>query len=161
MAKALLPCIALAALFCFVQANPAHSGTAIKARLYSPNASEEASGTLMLDGFNLSGHLSGGGIDVLVSGIVKNSSVQVDVVGHLLVSCGLNRQSMSGTAPNAGPSTSVEMTFTCDKRFMGGDYLFRLDLGLPTHQLQIPAGSDPGESAAINPTSGKVQRNPA
>lgn len=142
------PAIAwLIAAFLLASVSAVNAGDVVKARLASPNAAEEVSGTLTLDGFNLSGHLSGGGIDVMISGTVKSNSVEVEISGHLVVSCGLNPQSINGTAPNNGPSTSVEMAFTCDKRYMGDTYLFRLDLGLPPHHPQIPTGTDPGESA--------------
>jgi hypothetical protein len=165
MAKTLLPCIALAALFCFAQANPAHSGTAIKAKLYSPNASEEATGTLMLDGFNLSGHLRGGGIDVLVSGVVKSNSVDIEVTGHIVPSCSVNRQSMNGAGANEGAGTSITLDFSCATKgtgFFGGgqDYLFRLDLALPSPHLQIPAASGQNAESGMR-WSGEIYGDPA
>jgi hypothetical protein len=145
-------------------ASSAQAGDSIKARLYSANASEEVSGTLTLDSYNLAGHLTGGGIDVTVSGVVKSNYVDVEVTGHIVLNCSLNRQSMSGTADNAGQGTSVTMLLHCQKSggYGGGglDYLFRLDLALPSSHLQIPA--DPGEDADSGAKpSGKIQGNPA
>ena len=140
------------------------AGSAIKARLYSPNAAEEVTGTLTLDGYNLSGHLIGNEIDVTVSGEVKAGGVHVEVLGRILPGCSLNRQSMNGAADNTGINTSVELAFQCPTRANsyggGADYLFRLDLALPSPHLQIPG--DPGEDAATSPgMSGKINGDPA
>jgi hypothetical protein len=139
------------------------AGTAVKARLSSPNASEEASGTLMLTGYDLTGHLTGGGIDVEITGTVKNSGISVIVRGHIMPSCNLNQQTMTGDGENQGPGTSISLAFSCVTKagnFGGGqDYLFRLDLDVPARHLQFPTGAGPGESAAINPASSEVQRN--
>ena len=155
----------LTAAFLMTSVSAADAGDAVKARLVSPNASIEANGTLTLNGYSLAGHLSGNGIDVAISGTVKSSSVSVVVTGRISSSCNLNNQSMSGDAPNQGANTSIAFDFFCTTKagnWGGGqDYLFRLELGLPPHHLQIPTGSDPGESAAIDPVSGKVQRYPA
>jgi hypothetical protein len=145
-------------------ASPAEAGDSIKAKLYSPNASEEAGGTLALDGYNLTGHLSGGGMDVTISGEVKASGVEVEVSGRILPSCSLSHQSMNGVAHNNGLNTSVELAFQCPTKangYGGGeDYLFRLDLALPSPHLQVP--TDPGEAAdsGLRP-SGEIQGNPA
>ena len=141
----------------------ADAGDSVKARLISPNAAIEANGTLTLNGYSLAGHLSGEGIDVAISGTVKSSNVSVVVTGRISPSCNLNTQSMSGDAPNQGANTSISFDFFCTTKagnWGGGqDYLFRLELGLPPHHLQIPTGTDPGEGAAIEPLSGEVQRN--
>lgn len=145
-------------------ASPSRAGDSIKARLYSPNASEEVSGTLTLDGYNLSGHLSGGGIDVMITGEAKASGVDVEVSGRILPSCNLNRQSMSGAANNRGINTSVELAFQCPTKangYGGGeDYLFHLDLALPSSHLQIPANSGENAGSGAVP-SGEIQGNPA
>jgi hypothetical protein len=150
----------LSALVC---ASPAIAeGNAVTAKLSSPNAQEEVTGVLTLNGFDLSGHLSGERIDVTVSGTVKGS-VSIIVTGRILPTCSLNRQTMSGTASNDGQDTSVAMLLHCQKSGGwgggGADYLFRLDLGLPASPLQIPSGGDAGESAAISPISGEIQRD--
>lgn len=145
---------AFAALFFIVLVAPAgaaQAGSPVKARLASPNASEEASGTLTLDGYKLSGHLTGGGIDVTISGTVKSRSVEVEITGRIISSCNLNRQTMNGDGANEQANTSIALTFSCTTKagnFGGGqDYLFHLDLQLPPPHLQIPADSNPGESA--------------
>jgi hypothetical protein len=157
---AILAASAIPLFFALVAVTQA--GSSVAARLSSPNASEEASGTLALDGYNLAGHLTGEGIDVTISGTVKSSSVSVAVAGHIMPSCNLNRQSMSGDGDNLGANTSIALTFSCVTKagnFGGGqDYLFRLDLQLPPHHLQIPGG-DSGESAAIERRSGEIQRD--
>ena len=158
--------LALLAFFALALASgSADAGTSIKAKLASPNAAEEASGTLELNGYDLTGHLRGGGIDVEITGTVKNSGVSVVVRGRIMPSCNLNQQTMSGDGDNKGPGTSISLAFSCVTKagnFGGGqDYLFRLDLDVPTHPLRLPTGTDPGESAAISPASGEVQRNPA
>jgi len=137
-------------------------GSAVKARLYSSNASEEASGTLTLDGYNLSGHLTGGGIDVTVSGVVKSNSVDVVVTGHIVPSCNLNRQSMSNNGSNQGTATSITMDFNCTTKAggVGQDYLFRLDLALPSSHLQVPSDSGENANSGAQP-SGEIQGNPA
>lgn len=142
---------------------PAGAGDSVKAKLYSPNASEEASGTLTLDGYSLAGHLTGGGIDVTISGEAKASGVDIEVSGRILPSCSLSHQSMNGVAHNNGLNTSVELTFQCPTKangYGGGeDYLFRLDLALPSPHLQVPSdGENAGRGAA---PSGKIQGNPA
>ena len=118
---------------------------------------------LTLDGYNLSGHLSGSGIDVAVSGTVKNSRVSVVVTGRISPSCNLNGQSMTGDGPNNGAGTSITLDFFCTTKagnWGGGqDYLYHLDLDVPPHHLQIPGNTGSGESAAIDPVSGEVQRN--
>jgi hypothetical protein len=135
----------LSALAC---ASPAIAGgSAVKARLSSTNAAEQVSGVLTLNGYDLAGHLSGGGIDVTITGTVKSSSVSVLVTGRIVSSCSLHDQSMNGEAQNEGTNTSVQMTFQCVRAYVGGDYLFQLDLDLPPLHLQIPAGADPGEDA--------------
>ena len=145
-------------------ASPAEAGDTIKARLYSPNASEEVSGTLTLDGYDLAGHLTGGGIDVTIAGTAKSSGVSVVVTGRIMPLCNLNHQSMSGEGENGGLNTSVTLVFSCVTKagnFGGGqDYLFRLDLALPSPHLRVPAG--PGEDASVGGRpSGKVQGDPA
>ena len=137
--------IVLLALAC---ASPANAdGSAVKARLSSSNAGEEASGVLTLNGYDLSGHLSGGGIDVTITGTVKSSSVTVLVTGRLNPRCSVHEQSINGSAENKGANTSIQMTFQCVRAYVGGDYLFQLDLALPPLHLQIPSGPDAGEDA--------------
>jgi hypothetical protein len=153
----------IALLLALAAASPCQAGDSIKARLYSANASEEVSGILTLDGYNLAGHLTGGGVDVTISGTIKSSGVSVVVMGRIVPSCSLNRQSMSGTANNSGINTSVELAFQCPTRSSGiggADYLFRLNLALPSSHLQLPA--NPGEDAdrGAKP-SGKIQGDPA
>src|SRR5690348_15311429 len=80
--------IVLLALAC---ASPAIAGgSPVKARLSSANAGEEVGGVLTLNGYDLAGHLSGGGINVTITGTVKSSSVSVVVTGHISPSCNLN-----------------------------------------------------------------------
>lgn len=158
----LLPFLLLTRLL--TDASPAEAGDSIKVRLYSPNASEEASGTLTLDGYNLAGHLSGGSIDVTIAGTAKSDGVSIVVTGRILPSCNLHTQSMTGDGQNQGLNTSVSFVFSCASKagnFGGGqDYLFHLDLALPSPHLQIPA--DPGESADSGAGgSGEVQGNPS
>jgi hypothetical protein len=154
----------LAALAWYTPASQAQSGSGIRAKLYSANASEEASGPLMLDGYNLAGHLTGGGVDVTISGTVKSSGVSVVVTGRIMANCSLNRQSTSGEGENQGLNTSIPLVFSCTTKagnFGGGqDYLFHLDLALPSPHLQLPA--NPGEDAdrGAKP-SGKIQGDPA
>ena len=128
---------------------PGNSGSPVKARLASPNASEEVSGTLTLDGYNLSGRLTGGDIDVTITGTVKSSSVEVEITGHIVPSCNLNRQKMNGDAANNGASTSMVLDFLCTTKAagVGQDYLFQLDLDLPAHHLQSPSDANSGENA--------------
>jgi hypothetical protein len=125
--------------------------TDIKARLSSTNASEEVSGSLRLNGYDLAGHLSGGGIDVTITGTVKSSSVSVVVTGHISPSCNLNGQSMSGEGPNIGASTSITLDFFCHTKagVIGGgqDYLYHLELNLPPLHPISPGSTDPGEDA--------------
>jgi hypothetical protein len=133
-------------------ASPAIAGgAAIKASLRPANAGQAATGTLTLDGYNLSGHLSGAGVDVAVSGTVKSSGVSVVVTGRISPSCNLNSQSMSGDGPNNGANTSITLDFFCTTKagnWGGGeDYLYHLDLEVPAHHLQMPGETDPGESA--------------
>ena len=153
----------LAALAWHTPASQAESGSAIRAKLYSANASEEASGTVMLDGYNLAGHLTGGGVDVTISGTVKSSGVSIVVTGRIIPSCNLNRQSMSGDGENYGSNTSVSMVFSCVTKagsFGGGqDYLFHLDLALPSPHLQVPADSGENASRGAKP-SGEIQGDP-
>ena len=139
----------LSALAC---ASPAMAdGSAVKARLSSTNAGEEVSGVLTLNGYDLSGHLSGGGIDVTITGDVKSSSVSVVVTGHISPSCNLNGQSMSGEDPNTGASTSITLDFFCHTKAgnIGGgqDYLYHLELNLPPLHPISPGSTDPGEDA--------------
>ncbi len=142
----------------------AEAGDAIKAKLNSPNASEEVSGMLTLDGYNLAGHLTGAGIDVTITGTAKSTGVSVVVTGRIMPLCNLNRQSMSGDGGNRGLNTSVSLVFSCVTKagnFGGGqDYLFNLDLALPSPHLQVP--TDPGEAADSGAgRSGEIQGNPA
>jgi len=153
----------LGSLLCIAQVDLAQAGRAIKAKLASPGAAEEASGSLTLDGYTLTGHLSGEGIDVTISGTVKSSSVSVLVTGRIMPNCSVNRQSMSGEAANRGTNTSVIFDFTCTTK--GGsrgrvdDYLYRLDLGLPPLHPISPGNSDPGEEALNGSLGlGEVQR---
>ncbi len=141
---------------------PARAGGPVKATLSSPNAAEEASGTLELNGYDLSGHLSGGGIDVEIAGTAKNSGISVIVRGRIVPGCSLNQQTMSGEGENAAGATSIVMSFNCPSKASGAggqSYVFRLDLRLPAPRPQNPSDADPGESAAIEPVSGEVQRN--
>ncbi len=142
----------------------ARAGDVIKAKLASPGAAEEATGSLTLDGYTLAGHLSGQGIDVTISGTVKSSSVTVIVTGRIMPNCSLNRQSMYGEASNEGAKTSITFDFICSTKGgsygRGDDFLYRLDLGLPPHHSQFPTGTDPGEDAMNgSPGSREVQRN--
>ena len=143
---------AIPVLLVLAIAVPAMAGaTAIKARLHSVNTGQDAAGTLTLDGYNLSGHLSGDGIDVAISGTVKSKDVSVIVTGRISPACNLNGQSMSGDGPNVGASTSITLDFFCTTKagnWGGGqDYLYHLDLDVPPRPLQIPGQTDPGESA--------------
>ena len=139
----------IALLLALAGASPSQAGDSIKARLSSANASEEVSGTLTLDGYNLAGHLTGGGIDVAVTGSVTNNRVSVFVTGRIMPLCNLNNQSMSNDASNQGSVTSITIDFNCTTKAggVGQDYLFQLDLELPSHHLQIPSDSNPGGSA--------------
>ena len=143
--------IMLALLSILTTAPAMAGGTVIKARLHSDISGQDAAGMLTLDGYNLSGHLSGSGIDVVVSGTVKSSGVSVVVTGHIAPNCNLNGQTMSGDGPNNGAGTSIAFDFFCTTRggYWGGgqDYLYHLDLDVPPHHLQIPDATDPGESA--------------
>src|SRR6266568_643832 len=141
---------AILALLTILTAAPAMAGgTVIKASLHSDITGQDAAGMLTLDGYNLSGHLSGSGIDVAVSGTVKSSGVSVVVTGHISPSCNLNGQSMSGDGTNHGAGTSITLDFFCTTKagnWGGGqDYLYHLDLDVPAHHLQLPGETDPGE----------------
>lgn len=153
--------IVLLALAC---ASPAIAGgSPVKARLSSANAGEEVGGVLTLNGYDLAGHLSGGGINVTITGTVKSSSVSVVVTGHISPSCNLNGQSMSGDGPNSGASTSITLDFFCHTKAgnIGGgqDYLYHLELNLPPLHPISPGSTDPGEDAAADPASGEIQRD--
>ena len=149
---------------CLAGASLSHAASSIKAKLYSANASEEASGTLTLDGYNLTGHLTGGGIEVTIAGTAKSTGVSVVVTGRIMPSCNLHSQSMTGEDKNQGLNTSITLVFSCVTKagnFGGGqDYLFRLDLALPSAHLQVPA--DSGENADGGAQrSNKIQGDPA
>jgi hypothetical protein len=129
------------------------AGGIVKVRLFSADAKVDTEGTATLQGQNLNGHLIGNGTDVVLTGLVEKRSVRVDVVGRIVPSCGMSRQFMGGIDVDEGEDTSIVMTFQCSSKagnFGGGeDYQFHLDLGLPSHPLDAPSPSDPGESASL------------
>jgi hypothetical protein len=153
MIRVLRNCLLVLALLGALPAARASADSVVKVRLVSGDAMEDVEGTATLKGQKLNGHLTGSGIDVMLTGVVKNQSVSVEVVGRILPSCGLNRQSMNGIGVNNHEVTSIDLTFECSSKagnFGGGqDYQFRLDLALPSHPLYSPPPSDSGESASL------------
>jgi hypothetical protein len=166
MIRRVSPTAALAAsclILLLAFAGAAQAGSPVKARLSSPGAAEEVTGSLTLDGYILSGRLVGGDIDVTVTGVVKSRAVEVEITGRIVPSCSLNRQSMSGVGNNDGANTSLEMSFQCPTKANGygggADYLFRLNVSLPPLHPISPGNSDPGEEALNGSLGlGEVQR---
>ena len=141
------------ALFLSMPTIQAMADSTVKVKLVSADAMVEVDGTATLQGQNLRGHLIGDGSDVVLTGLVKNRSVSVDLTGRIVPSCNLNRQSMEGVGVNDHAQTSIDMTFQCSSKagsFGGGaDYRFRLDLTLPQPPLYTPSQSDTGQSASL------------
>jgi hypothetical protein len=142
------------ALLAAAPTTEASAGAAVKVRLFSPEALVDVKGTVTLTGQNLSGHLTGDDTDIALTGVVKNQSVSIDLVGRIVPSCGLLRRSMNGVGDNDGEDTSIDMTFHCSSKagnFGGGqDYQFRLNLALPSRPLYSPSPSNLGESASLD-----------
>jgi PDZ domain-containing secreted protein len=134
--------------------NQVSADSIVKVRLTSADTMIDVEGTATLQGQNLSGHLSGDGIDVTLTGLIKNDPVSVEVVGRIVPSCSLNRQSMNGIGINNNEATSIDMTFQCSSKagnFGGGeDYQFRLNLALPSRPLYSPSPTNSGESASVD-----------
>jgi hypothetical protein len=123
----------------------------IQIRLSSPDTMIDVEGAATLRGQSLSGHLTADNIDVVVTGVVKNQTVSVDLVGRFVPGCRTPRQSMDGIGSNQGEGTSIDMTFHCDGKASGSgeEYQFRLNLILPRHPLYSPLPSSSGESASL------------
>jgi hypothetical protein len=123
----------------------------VKVRLTSADTMIDVEGTATLQGQELQGHLVGNGSDVVLTGIVKNHSVSVDVVGKIVPNCLSPRQFMGAIDVNDGASTSIVLTFHCDGKGGGSgeEYQFRLDLLLPAQPLYAPPPSNSGESANL------------
>jgi len=153
MRQPLLDCLLALALLAVAPIDQASAGTGVKVRLVSPDARVDVSGTAILNGQNLSGHLTGDGIDFDLTGLVKYRSVSVNLIGRIVPACGLVRQSMNGAGQNENKATSIEMTFPClghSWGYNGGGltYQFRLDLDLPTHPVYTPP-PDAGQNASL------------
>ena len=134
-------------------ASPAWADSTIKVRLVSGGAGGEIDGTATLQGQSLHGHLIGNGADIELSGVVKNRTVTVNLVGRIAPICGMMRQSMSGAGDNEQENTSIEMSLECTGHafgYGGGEsYEYHLNLALPPHNL-LPLGpSDAGENASL------------
>jgi hypothetical protein len=145
--------LALAAAFlASAPATKTWAGSIVKVRLVSFNPIVEADGTATLQGQKLTGHLTGNGVDVVLTGLVKSQSVSVELTGSIVPSCGLLRQSMSGIGTNENENTSIDMTFQCSSKggSAGEDYRFLLNLPLPSRPLYSPSLSAPGESASLD-----------
>jgi hypothetical protein len=134
--------------------NQVSADSIVKVRLTSADTMIDVEGTATLQGQNLSGHLTGDGIDVTLTGLIKNGPVSVEAVGRIVPSCSLNRQSMNGIGINNNEATSIDLTFQCSNKagnFGGGeDYQFRLNLTLPSRPLYSPSSSSLGESVNLD-----------
>ena len=138
----------IVALLGTLLASPALADSTIKVRLISSGAASEVDGTATLQDQSLHGHLAGNGSNIDLTGVVKNASVSVQLVGKILPNCGLPRQFMGGDGANDGSSTSIALTFDCPGKagVIGGgeEYQFRLELALPPHRQFNAPSSDAG-----------------
>jgi hypothetical protein len=145
-------CLLLFAPLLFSLGSGAAADSLVRIKLHSPDALIDISGGATLNGQTLTGHLTGDGADIELTGLVKNRRVSVDLVGRIVPSCGLNRQSMNGIGDNKHEHTSIFLTLQCNTHSGGygnGDsYQFWLDLILPPRPSYSPSSS-PGESASL------------